>query len=94
MKDWLQIGFLAVLAWLAWRALRLIGATGPTAVYQFGDIISAPSIIGAMPGASVGNNFAAADTTGRSSSAGDAVEAYDGLRAAAYRDPRRGYEAP
>jgi hypothetical protein len=94
MKDWIQIAFLAVLSWLAWRAIQALGAAPPTAVYQFGDIISAPSIIGAMPGANVGNSFAAADTTGVPSSAGPALSAYDGLRSAAYRDPRRGYEVP
>lgn len=94
MKDWIQIAFLGLLAWLSWRALNLLGATSPTAVYQFGDIISAPSIVGAMPGASVGNSFGAAPSTGLSASAGTALSNYDGLRASAYRDPRRGYEVP
>lgn len=97
MTEWIKIVFLGLLAWFAWRVMGMLSQSAPTAVYQFGDIISAPSIVGAMPGANVGNTtntFRAADPVGVSSSAGPAVSAYDGLRAAAYRDPRRGYEMP
>jgi hypothetical protein len=43
MNDWTKIAFVGLLAWLAWR-LRGQGA-GPSAVYSFGDVISAPLIV-------------------------------------------------
>lgn len=92
MNDWLKLAFLGLLGWLAWKLLPNLTAAGPAAIYQFGDIISAPAIIGAMPGAKVGSDVGAA-TVGNP--AGQApISNYDGLRAAAYGDPRRGYEAP